>query len=640
MGDGYSDKSVSPLVYQPAADNDPQAISGVYEPINGVTVANSTFDATIIPGTLEWLFRKFGLPCSDVFQMGGSGSSSLGLLRTVAGTWLVANNYSRKIFRSIDNGNTWQLVYTGASNKLPAQIVQISSGRIISGAAYSDDDGSTWQNYSFVTSTYRTICTGIGAGRVITVTQPTGTPSLPLIIYSDDGVNWSTATVSGSVSDSDFPKVKYLGSNVWFCGGGAGGFYLSRDHGATWTQHKIDATYNYGRDAERLPDGKILVLHQSSARISDDDGVSFSSSVTSETSQVRQTIFKIGTRIFVWGSGLGANGTQRIFEHIGTNYLTQKSLMPLALPFAYPRQLAESAIPRESQVFLDGNIAYVVVAIDSTSFAILKWAWNEEQFIHLPSFSATSPAKLSSLITATAQLVTAEKSGTVKLYLQHTNDAVTTASSLADVAGAWTDCGALTHDTPLSLPSFTARAGEVIYPRIGFTCTDTTGVSPAPELSSIAFAWASDVTAPDSPTITRIVNTSGDSTYGYRVDFGALPAGSRHLIVEGKKNDGDYTPFNNKAQWDAGEYMKLRGSRDAVEEAGERNETSLSSNSGFVVNDTAQVKVAAEDAVGNRSAFVESEVVTMADSEIPFVPVFVDRHSAKVRKRLKAIIRR
>ena len=145
------------------------------------------------------------------------------------------------------------------------------------------------------------------------------------------------------------------------------------------------------------------------------------------------------------------------------------------------------------------------------------------------AFKPTSPAKLASLPSAVLTLDTTGAAGTVALYMQHYNDEVGRWESYEGVANDETDAsftliGSYSDATNnISLPTLPARAGEMVRCRLKFTSTD--GTAPAPAFVSLSLSWTSDVTAPDAPTISKIISAAtADSVPGYRADFGALPA--------------------------------------------------------------------------------------------------------------------
>lgn len=100
---------------------------------------------------------------------------------------------------------------------------------------------------------------------------------------------------------------------------------------------------------------------------------------------------------------------------------------------------------------------------------------------------------------------------------------------------------------------------------------------------------------------------------GVRIDFDAIPANARHIIVEGQLNGGSWLPFSQRAKFESGQgYMKFRSDISSIEAQGERNELHLSFAKGLSNNDIVKYRVAAEDDVGNRSAFQESSAITLS----------------------------
>lgn len=243
-------------------------------------------------------------------------------------------------------------------------------------------------------------------------------------------------------------------------------------------------------------------------------------------------------------------------------------------------------------------------------------------------FAPPSPAKLAAVAQIAVTLDDTGADGTVYILAQHCNDRIAAWSSLADVAGAWTVVGSLTASGTLTSVAFSPGPGERMLIRPGFQSAD--GTLPAPIITQIEVTWSSDVTAPAAPTISAITSVAPTGgQVGYRVDFGALPAGARHFVVEGQLNGGAWLPFSAKATWVAGtSYMHFRGALDAVEAAGERNERHLSS-TGFVLGDIVSVRVAAEDSSGNRSAFTVSDAVTIAGATYIAVPASTIRLSLR-----------
>lgn len=243
-------------------------------------------------------------------------------------------------------------------------------------------------------------------------------------------------------------------------------------------------------------------------------------------------------------------------------------------------------------------------------------------------FTPPSPAKLAAIAQIALTLDDTGADGLVYVLAQHYNDRLGAWCSLADVAGAWSVVGSLAASGALTSVAFNAGPGERMLIGLGFQSTD--GTKPAPAFLTAEVTWSSDVTAPAAPTISAITSVAPTGgQVGYRVDFGALPTGARHFVVEGQLNGGAWLPFSKKATWTAGtSYMEFRGALDAVEAAGERNERHLSS-TGFTLGDVVSVRVAAEDSSGNRSAFTVSDAVTIAGATYIAVPASTIRLSLR-----------
>ena len=250
----------------------------------------------------------------------------------------------------------------------------------------------------------------------------------------------------------------------------------------------------------------------------------------------------------------------------------------------------------------------------------------------LPTFTPTSPAKLSSLGSVTFNFDSSGASGTITAFAEHYNTVISQWCSLSDVPGARTNLGVVENGVPVPFPAFSARVGEILRLSLDIAAADSASI--APEFLSHVINWTSDVTAPAAPTISKITSVApSGGKVGYRVDFGDLPDGARHLVFEGKINGGEWLPFSNRAKFEtlsAGlKHMAFRGHIDAVEAAGERNELHVSIASGIAIGDVVQTRGAAEDNSENRSSFAVSDPLAIEGQKYVSVP------TSRVRLRVR-----
>lgn len=394
-------------------------------------------------------------------------------------------------------------------------------------------------------------------------------------------------------------------------------FSKSTDDGITWTDIGSKTGTFYMQFVAALADGTVLFSDNNPQLYkSTDGGVNFSKVTTATTyaTLLYSPTQLADSRIYVLDNGTPYS--VRVSTDGGVNWSVVSTSRALY-----------GTLYLQCNVALGRHNAEILgQAKDGTVWMPSIWAYNGKEALAATlatttAFQPTSPAKLATLPQATLTLDTTGAAGTVDLYLQHYNDEVARWESYAGVADAWTLAGTATANgaTTFDLATLPARAGEKV--RIKTIQTSTAGLLPAPAIVSVALTWTSDVTAPAAPTISAITSVAPTGgQVGYRVDFGALPTGARHFIVEGQLNSGAWLPFSAKATWVAGtSYMRFRGALDAVEAAGERNERHLSS-TGFVLGDIVSVRVAAEDDVGNRSAFTVSDALTIAGATYIAVP--------------------
>lgn len=251
-------------------------------------------------------------------------------------------------------------------------------------------------------------------------------------------------------------------------------------------------------------------------------------------------------------------------------------------------------------------------------------------YYDLIDLTPPSPAKLSTLGDLTVTLNNTNASGTVYFYLQHYNDRLGGWCDLEGKLGLWTCIGSLTASGTVSMPDFDIGVGEKIHIGMGFQSSD--GTLPAPKFVSLSVSWGSDVTAPDLPTIMKLVSVSPEGgKVGYRLDMGDLPENAHHFIVEVKMNDGEYTPFSKRAKVESDYgYLEFLGNIDQIEAAGSRNESHFSFAKGLQIGDKIKCKVACVDNVGNVSSFTESDTLTLESIKILYVQTPVQSINMKI----------
>jgi hypothetical protein len=204
-----------------------------------------------------------------------------------------------------------------------------------------------------------------------------------------------------------------------------------------------------------------------------------------------------------------------------------------------------------------------------------------------PIYTAYLPeyvvANLSNVGTLTVTLDSAGAVGTVTAYLEHYNNILGAWASLTDVIGARTSLGAVTSGVALTVPAFTARAGEKLRISLDFQSTD--GTAPAPASGVCVFGdVVTDSSAPAAPTIALVKAVSG-SNFGFLALFNQ-PTGAHHVTLQKKLNSGAWVAV--------GDSTKTSESFD-----------------GYSTGDVVQVQAKAVDAVGNESAYTDSAELTL-----------------------------
>lgn len=644
MADGFSDKGISPCTYTPGLTNVPQVENTVVVAGDAGVGEVAKISSKIEPFA-DWLLRLASLKISgDIITPSAGSTVGPNIIETNDGYYLMASSSTgyiykvkkdfssyvkgmniggntRYFFREVPGTNNIILSGPGLWHS-PDNFVTLAALPMETGHTFvTNASAPSWMDTSsssmliggcvVVGSFYQPAITKFNptnpAQKARTIMLPsantganlycysvcslgngvfiatTNTGAAPLYIYrsTDSGETWTLVQTCGSDYQA-YAGVVYtaLQGGCVAVGSHSGYFNISKDLGLTWSRVSLSTfpVEIHPSFLSSIPAGLLLgnpTFYHWYAYASSDYGVS-------KTNMTWRTVYTTKTGITSDGKAI----------------------------FAF----SSEAPPAEKMTF----------------FGVFEF-W-KESFVDFPVdlyFKPTEPANLASIPPITFTLDTSSRQGVVKPYMSHFNDEIGQWCSLSDVPGEWTLLGELSASGNLSVPSsFAPRKGEKVRFRFGFKSTDPAYIKSPPSLVSISIPWASDVSAPSSPSFFDFSDASGVSV-GYRVEFGDLPTGSRHIILEGKVNDGDYMPFSNRAKFESGhDYLKFRGALDSIEAAGERNEKHIDFRTGLEKDDKIRVKIAAEDGMGNRSSFTESSELVL--SGITYRKVQVDQISDEV----------
>jgi hypothetical protein len=126
----------------------------------------------------------------------------------VVGIGIIIDASTSSMIRSSDNGNTWSIVLSSFDGTVGCAIVKyansiwVAGGEdSVNGLKYSTDDGVTW-NSSIVDISPLLICNNVfyNGSRWVAVGSLGGKDGAVTILYSDDGINWETATMDTTPS--------------------------------------------------------------------------------------------------------------------------------------------------------------------------------------------------------------------------------------------------------------------------------------------------------------------------------------------------------------------------------------------------------------------------------------------------------
>jgi photosystem II stability/assembly factor-like uncharacterized protein/Leucine-rich repeat (LRR) protein len=146
---------------------------------------------------------------------------------------LYAGVYLNGIFRTKDQGATWEQLGGGLPNTTVYDITQLNNGALLAatttGLYRSPDKGSTWTEIDIgaATSSMRTIGQNTSTGTIIAGTAGDG-----LYRSTDNGASWTKVGLGTEYVYSFFYDNS---SGTMFCYGHVGHIYASTDDGVSWT---------------------------------------------------------------------------------------------------------------------------------------------------------------------------------------------------------------------------------------------------------------------------------------------------------------------------------------------------------------------------------------------------------------------
>ena len=408
------------------------------------------------------------------------------ILITLSGKVIVPGTTGVTIYKDLTFSEQKFVAYpVGRST---SSLCQFSTGRIVGAGFYSDDDCETMVSLTDVTS-----------GNVFKIRNRIFRCQYPInstTLWSDTGISWTAVSVSASYTTVIFPGIA---ENVVFFIDNNVVIYKSTDGGAT-----CSASYTLG-------DGYFGWVENNGSRIAisfrlrqcytDDDGATWNrADKAANQSQSDGYVVKVGGK---WYRHQLQNNR---FSVLDFNDLANLNINTKTLVGVFSGQTYGTPITR-----IDEN-NWLFTGTSGSVYWGKLCAPFEAEISTSNAFSPASPAKLATLPSAVLTLDTTGAAGTVALYLQHYNDEVGRWESYEGVADDDTDAsftliGSYDQVTNnISLPTLPARSGEMVRARLKFTSTD--GTAPAPSFVSLSLSWTSDVTAPDAPTISKIISAA------------------------------------------------------------------------------------------------------------------------------------
>jgi hypothetical protein len=255
--------------------------------------------------------------------------------------------------------------------------------------------------------------------------------------------------------------------------------------------------------------------------------------------------------------------------------------------------------------------------------AVYAEGFNEQIVVDMDyskSFKAADPLNLSGLIGITPTLENfTGKDGKIGIELQFKNDFDETWTDADGVNSEWTSIGYCENGVELPVTiTKTIRDNELIRVRLRYYDGSVTGY---PDLRSLSINWTSDVTAPEIASFNNIQTgvTLDEADVGFICYF-TIPDDAYGVQCEGKINDGDWLPFSRRAKFEEGyNYMMFVGDKARNELKWETNESHISVSKGLELDDAVQIRARSVDNVGNASAWVESDPVSLVAAEVVYI---------------------
>jgi hypothetical protein len=190
-------------------------------------------------------------------------------------------------------------------------------------------------------------------------------------------------------------------------------------------------------------------------------------------------------------------------------------------------------------------------------------------------------------------------------------------SSLDGKIGEWTRIAELENGVPVLPPEMLKGLDGEFRPQIVF---ETDGVNQPQSFAGFSMVWGSDVLAPDAPTIISIAQDGAGAVVLKIVDVFPDDAVAAELEVNINNQGYKRVDVSNALSLDS-DYMRFIGSTANVQKAGQVN-ANCHTISGLSLSDTVKFKARYIDAVGNASAFIESQLITITEAQ--FEPIFLE----------------
>ena len=195
---------------------------------------------------------------------------------------LYAGSYSRKIYHSVDNGDTWELVYTDSTLLFTVKDFAFDGlGNVYSvirekGILKSTDGGNSWHEFYNSLLSYKISTIAVNSNNDIFIGRYGNDGG----VYSsiDGGNSW--LEFSTGLIDSSISKLAFLNNGVLLAGTSAGGVFRREPGGNSWTSSStglMGVTVNLLRARS---DGNLFAAASSGVYRSSDGAISWTWSKT------------------------------------------------------------------------------------------------------------------------------------------------------------------------------------------------------------------------------------------------------------------------------------------------------------------------------------------------------------------------